>query len=128
VMEVKKMIKYKKIWQSWVKANKDPYGKCCVDVAREVMKLLDDGKHEDFDPNKIITEAENKLIERKEMTEEEGITGFMAGCIAQMISKCHSRGEEFKKKWNESYALNEEDKKRKNAINPALVTIKFDEK
>ena len=49
-----------------------------------------------------------------------GITGFMAGCIAQMITKCHSRGEEFKKKWNESYGVKDE---KKGAINPALVTI-----
>ena len=119
------MIKNKKIWNSWVKANKDPYGKCCVDVARKVMELLDDGKHKNYDPNKIITEAENKLIEEKKMKEEEGLTEFMAGCVAQMISKCHSRGKEFKKKWNESYGVKN---KKRGAVNPALVTIKFDEK
>ena len=112
------MIKDKKIWEFWVKVNKDPYGKCCVDVARETMKLLDNGKHKDFDTNKIICEADDNI-------KAGGITGFMAGCIAQMISKCHSRGEEFKKKWNKSYGV--EDEKR-GAINPALVTIKFDEK
>ena len=122
------MIKDKKIWDSWVKANKDPYGKCCVDVAREVMELLDDGKHEDFDPNKIITEAENKLIEEKKMREEDGITGFMAGCIAQMISKCHSRGEEFRKKWNEDNAITEKGKNSKGVINPALLKINFSNK
>lgn len=114
------MIKDKKIWKSWVKANKDPYGKCCVDVAREVMNLLDDGEHKEFNTNKIIIEAENSLIEKNKMKEEEGITGFMAGCIAQMISKCHSRGKEFKKKWNESYGVKDD---KKGAINPALVTI-----
>jgi len=111
------MIKDKKIWQSWVKVNKDPYGKCCVDVARETMKLLDDGKHEDFLPNTIICEADDNI-------KAGGITGFMAGCVAQMISKCHSRGKEFKKKWNESYGVKDE---KRGAINPALVTISFKE-
>lgn len=108
------MIKDKKIWNSWEKANeKDSYGKCCVDVARETMRLLDDEKHKDFDPNKIICEADDNI-------KAGGITGFMAGCIAGMISKCHSRGEEFKKKWNESYGVKGE---REGAVNPALVTI-----
>ena len=115
------MIKDKEMWESWVKANKDPYGKCCVDVARETMKLLDDDKHKDFDTNKIISEADDNI-------KAGGITGFMAGCIAQMICKCHSRGKEFKKKWNEHYALNEQDKDRKGVINPALLTISVKEK
>ena len=122
---MKRLIKDKKIWESWVKANKDPYRKCCVDVARKVMELLDDEKHGDFDTNKIIIEAENKLIEEKKVREEDGITGFMAGCIAQMITKCHSRGEEFKKKWNDSYGVKDE---KKGAINPALVTISLKDK
>lgn len=111
------MIKDRKIWESWVKANKDPYRKCCIDVARGTMKLLDDEKHKDFDANKIISEADDNI-------KAGGITGFMAGCIAQMITKCHSRGEEFKKKWNESYGVKDE---KKGAINPALVTISLKE-
>ena len=34
------MITNKEKWDEWVEANKDPYGKCCVDVAREVMRQL----------------------------------------------------------------------------------------
>ena len=112
------MITNKKLWDSWVKVNKDPYGKCCVDVARETMKLLDDGEHKDFLPNKIICEADDNI-------KTGGITGFMAGCVASMVSQCHSRGKEFKKKWNESYGVKDE---RKGTVNPALITIKFDEK
>lgn len=29
-------------WQKYVEANKDDYGKCCVDVARQVMVILDE--------------------------------------------------------------------------------------
>lgn len=110
------MIKDKKIWQSWVKANKDPYGKCCVDVAREVMKLLDDENHKDFDTHKIVCEADDNV-------KAGGITGFMAGCVASMVSKCHSRGEEFRKKWNKDNAITEKGKTCKGVINPALITI-----
>lgn len=115
------MIKDKEIWQSWVEKNKDPYGKCCVDVAREVMHLLDDENHKDFGAYEIVCEADDSI-------KAGGITGFMAGCIAQMVSKCHSRRKEFKKKWNEYYALNEQDKDREGVINPALLTISIKEK
>lgn len=117
------MITNKNKWNSYVKSNKEPYGKCCVDVARETMCLLDDDNHKDFDPDEIIIEAEHKLMEEKKMTEEEGITGFMASCIAEMISKCHSRGEEFRKKWNEHWGITEKGKNFKGVINPALITI-----
>ena len=33
-------------------------------------------------------------------TNTGSITGFMAGCVARMVSHCHSRGEEFRKAWN----------------------------
>ena len=102
----------KKKWDSYVLRNKDDtYSKCCVDVARQVMKILDE--ENDFDPNKIITQAEKDI-------EEQSITGFMAGTIASMVTHCHSRGEEFKKKWNKSYG----EEKREGVINPAIITLK----
>ncbi len=115
------MIKDKKGWKECVKNNQDPYGRAAVDVAREAMRLLDDGEHEDFDASDIITEADSNL--------GEGITGFMAGCIANIIVHCHSKGGEFKKSWNKYYALNKGDEERKGVINPALLTISLkDEK
>jgi len=84
-------IKNQEDWNEWVKKNSDPYGKACVDVARGVMEILDEGK--DFDCHKIITQADKNV-------KAGGITGFMAGCVAQMVSHCHTRGEEFRKKWN----------------------------
>ena len=32
------------LWNRCVEINKDPYGKACVDVAREVMRILDANK------------------------------------------------------------------------------------
>jgi hypothetical protein len=34
-------LKDKKTWDKYVAKNTEPYSKACVDVARQVMKLLD---------------------------------------------------------------------------------------
>lgn len=105
------MIKDQKKWNNWVKKNKDPYGKACVDVARRVMEILDEDK--DFDCHEIICQADKEV-------DAGGITGFMAGCVAEMISECHSRGKEFRKKWNKSYGVDNGG----GVVNPAIMTIK----
>jgi hypothetical protein len=108
----------KKDFNEWVKNNKDPYGKGCVDVAREVMRLLDMPNYADFDVFKILSDADDNV--------DVGITGFMAGCVAQMVSHCHSRGEEFRKKWNLAYQIRDEGKKAnegKGVLNPALLNL-----
>jgi hypothetical protein len=107
-----------KLWNSWVKANKDPYGKCCVDVARHVMEILDK-EPGDFDCDKLIDRADREI-------KAGGITGFMAGCVASMVSKSHSRGEEFRKKWNIANQVGTEGEKANKSggvLNPALLTI-----
>jgi len=106
------MIIDKARWESWEKANKDPYGKAVVNVAREVMRMLDMEEYKDFDPNEIIDVADENI-------KAGGITGFQAGCVAQMISQVHSRGREFRKKWNKSYGA----EKAKGTINPAILHI-----
>jgi hypothetical protein len=107
------MIKNQKAWDEWVTKNTDPYGKACVDVAREVMRILDEGK--DFDCHKIIDDADDKI-------QAGGLTGFMAGCVAQMVKVCHSRGDEFNDKWNEYYGVSKE-KAKGGTVNPAILTI-----
>jgi hypothetical protein len=105
-------------WQSWVDANKDAYGKCCVDVARRVMRFLD-GEPGEFDCHDLITRADTDI-------EAGGITGFMAGAVAAMVSKCHSRGEEFRRKWNCDTQIGDEGDKANESggiLNPALLKI-----
>lgn len=107
-------------WMQWQKNNTDDYGKAIVDVAREAMRILDedetalhDGYYPDMNtPHGIIVIA-NKNIEAG------GITGFMAGCVAQIITTVHSRGEEFKTIWNEPYGIDDAE----GAVNPAIMTI-----
>ena len=68
----------------------------------------------DFDTHKLICDADKAI-------NAGGITGFMAGCVAQMISDVHSRGDEFKKKWNKGYGV-EDDKP--GVVNQAKVRVK----
>ena len=105
-------------WDEWVKKNDDAYGKCCVDVARQVMKILDE-EPQDFDTHEIICRADDEI-------EAGGITGFMAGAVASMVSACHSRGDEFRNQWNLDTQINNEGEKANKSggvLNPALVNI-----
>lgn len=109
------------VWQKHVKANDDPYGKCCVDVAREVMRVLDEGK--EFETHKIICDADKNI-------KAGGITGFMASAVASMVGQCHSRGEEFRKKWNLDNQIEDEGKKANESggtLNPALLNVETKE-
>lgn len=107
----------KKVWGKCVKNNTDPYGGACINVARRVMELLDEV--EDFDTHKIICQADDE-------SGAGGITGFMAGAVASMVSQCHSRGEEFRHLWNKDQQIGtegDEANKGKGVLNPALISM-----
>ena len=109
------------LWNTWVENNKDPYGKCCIDVARRVMEILDaepQPLHDGFFPDNQT--ANGLIIRADKELDAGGITGFMAGCVAQMVSECHARGEEFRIMWNGK-------SKSDGVINPAVVTIHTEE-
>ncbi len=111
------MIVDKVVWQKWVDDNPDPYGKCAVDVARKAMEILD--AEEDFDVHELLSRADREI-------DSGGLTGFLAGCAAQAIAQVHSRGEEFRRKWNENYQIgNEGDKANESGgvLNPALLNV-----
>lgn len=86
-----------KAWNHYVKVNKSDYGATCVNSARRSMDLLNEESGE-FDCHDIICRP-NK---------QEGLSGGQADCVAAMISKCHSRGEEFRKLWNKDNQINDE--------------------
>lgn len=105
-------------WESWVKSNTDPYGEACIKVARRAMEILDE-QPGDFNCHKLICRADDEA-------QTGGITGFMAGCVASMISKCHSRGEEFRRKWNRDNQIGTEGDKANDSggvLNPALLVV-----
>lgn len=103
----------------WEENNQDSYGKCCVDVARKVMELLDSNPeplHNGYFPDEqtahgLICKADHEI-------KAGGITGFMAGCVAQIVVKCHSRGEEFRKSHNGEEYVGD------GVVNHALINIK----
>ncbi len=110
-------VKNQKVWNEYVEKNKDDYGKCCIDVARQVMKNLDklnEPLEYGYYPNPKTAHA--MICIADDEIDAGGITGFMAGCVAQMIFECHKRGEEFKESFNGK-------NKSKGVINPALFTI-----
>ena len=110
-------------WNNHVAINQSEYGKACVDVARRAMELLDEEPGE-FDPHDIISRADDEAL-----GEDSGITGFMAGAVASMISQCHSRGKEFQEVWNAQYdgMGGEEAQENDGVINPALMTVSIKE-
>ncbi|MGD8786211.1 MAG: hypothetical protein PVJ60_02210 [Phycisphaerales bacterium] len=103
----------KELWDNQVKINNDPYGGACIKVARRVMELLDELK--EFDPNELINRADHE-------SKAGGITGFMAGCVVQIVGACHSRGNEFRMAWNAGYGVPEKES-RGGTVNPAVITI-----
>ena len=109
------MIIKQEMWDECVKSNKDPYGRCCVDVARKVMEIIDEENPETLDCHKLICRADDEI-------NAGGITGFMAGCVANMVAKFHSRGEEFRKAWNKPY-LKDGQEDKGGVVNPAIITI-----
>jgi hypothetical protein len=119
------MIKNLEMWKEFVDKNTDSYGKCCVDVARQVMKILDD---EYVDKKKIEPKDTHSLICRADdEIKAGGITGFMAGCVSSMVSQVHSMGDEWRKAWNIDNQIGTEgekaNKKKKAVLNPALISV-----
>ena len=105
-------------WNHYMEINQDPYSKCCVDVARRVMEILDLGEPLDKSWD-IVNQADDDI-------NAGGITGFMAGCIAQMVSQCHARGDEFRRKWNTESQIHDEGDQANDSggiLNPVLLTI-----
>ena len=110
-------------WKKQVDINKDPYGKCCINVARRVMEILDEntdkpivlGYEGEMSTHGLICRADKDV-------KAGGITGFMAGCVAQIVGHAHSRGQEFRVAWNQKHGVTEE-KAKGGTVNPAIVTI-----
>jgi hypothetical protein len=110
-------------WKKAVESNHDSYGKACVDVARRVMELMDEDPtpfHAGYSPDVHTTHG--IICKADKDIKAGGITGFMAGCVASMVTQCHSRGEEFRKQWNKDNGIEEKDDKG-GVVNPAILTV-----
>lgn len=112
-------LKNKKLWEECVNNNTDEYSKCCVDVARKVMEILDEDEtplQPGYSPD--LNTTHGIICKANAAIDEGSITGFMAGCVANMVSECHVRGEEFRKAWNGDYNYDGD-----GVVNPAVITI-----
>jgi len=96
-------------WIEFEENNTDDYGGACVYMAQRVMELLDEC--DEFDAKDLVSQADDFF--------DMGITGFMSGTIAQMVSLCHIRGDEFWYSWNGDDTAG--------VKNPALLTIEMSE-
>jgi hypothetical protein len=106
-------------WDKWVTSNQDSYGKACVDCARFVMEQME----RDIKSGVIIQKGfAKKYVTLADETLKTGITGFMAGAIAQMVSQCSEYGSIFRQDWNGEYNVTSE-----GVVNPAILTVKTKE-
>lgn len=114
-------LKDESAWQEWCDNNTDGYGGACVKVAAKLMEIIDD------DSVEITKDTVHALVSRADdESKVGGITGFMAGAVASMVSQCHERGEEFRQAWNNEVAIGDEGEKANDeggVLNPALLNI-----
>lgn len=110
-----------RINQDWLKKQYEAEGEDKPDVyVLEILKVAEKvldymealPENEPIDADALISKADKEL--------DSGITGNMAGFIAMIATKCHSRGEEFKKSWNKHWGNPD----AKGVTNPAVITIK----
>lgn len=106
-MQIKK--EFEAAYKEYVERNKDEYGSEVVRVGEIVMCGLDAG----LSPEAAMDAG----------VKGSGITGFMAGCLAQAVSHFHERGEEFRAWWNDQYGV----KSDKGVVNPAILNIESKE-
>ncbi len=93
-IEKTKKFKNQELWNRFIEKNQDAYGKCCVDVARRVMEILDENDMPlEKSPNQYT--SFNIITKAEEDVNSGGITGFMASAIVFMVRSCHMKGEEF---------------------------------
>ncbi len=83
-------------WNEIIKNNTDPYGSYIVNMARYAMEYLDEHEeplHFGYYPDMLTSHG--ILCKADEDLGNLGATGAQAGYAVSIVSKCHSRGEEF---------------------------------
>lgn len=85
----------------------DSYSFAGLSAALKVMESLDNGDD--------CKTAHDKMYGM-------GLTGFLAGCASEIVSKYHIRGDEYRIFWNQSFGVSEEQAKG-GIVNPAIMSI-----
>lgn len=106
-------------WEECKRKNADPYGGSAIKATERAMEILDE-ESGDFEANDIIHRANRDS--------EADLTYFLASCVAQMIATFHSRGEEFRTKWNlENQIRDEGERANKNGGTPNTAVLQCGE-
>ena len=112
-------LKDPELWQSWVAANTDSYGKGVMDYAERWARLM----------QRRIERGEN-LDHCAEQTshdaDTEGITGFMYGCAVGMLAQAWEYGEQLRRWHNLKTQIGtegEEANRSGGTLNPALLNV-----
>lgn len=106
-------------WDTYVNANTDPYGKACVDYARDWAELME------YHISKGDSVAECAKAASHD-ADTESITGFMYGAAVSMLAKCWKYGEELRRWHNEDAQLGDEGTRANETggvLNPALMVL-----
>lgn len=92
--------------------SEDGYVLAILNVGKKALVLMELlPEDQPIDARALVNEADKIL--------DEGITGNMAAYIALIATKCHSRGEEFRKSWNTQNGNPDS----KGVVNPAVMHI-----
>lgn len=112
-------------WDKGIKANTDPYGNACFRYASEWATRMEQIGVPDNDVEKMkfmIMHAQKTSRD----ADDEGITGFMYGMAANILSGCWIHGEIFRRWHNKDIQIGSEGDQANEAgtvLNPALLRI-----
>jgi len=107
------------VWDSWVDANKDPYGACTMRYAARWANYME----REIAGGKSLEQIAEKASHDADL---EGVTGFMYGCAVGMLSKAWKHGEELRRWHNLKTQIGDEGEKANRqggVLNPALLSI-----
>jgi len=104
-------------WQEAIANNSDPYG------ARVIRYVEDWGRLMQF-KNDLGYSISGCAEDTSTTADDDGITGFMYGAAASMLSHCWIHGEELRKWHNKEYGVSED---KPGVVNPAVLTIRAEE-
>ena len=73
-------------YKDWYNKNSDPYGHACFTYAERWAEMLENAiENSPYEPMKVILDNADGLSRE---ADTEGITGFMYGIAASILSQC----------------------------------------
>ena len=102
-------------YKDWYDLNSDRYSRACFTYAERWAEMLENEIDKTGDVRKAIIDNAKRLSHE---ADTEGITGFMYGCAANILSQCWKYGEELRKWHNKEYGYDGD-----GVVNPAILTL-----